>query len=799
MTRALSRIVKAALVLLVLLSIPVGLILLRPELLLGALARSSAAELGYEITSMQVSRLGLSSIRLSHLSLRAEAQALKLSDIEAHYSLSQLLAARVESVQIGELEVLMLTAQEPASEEPSTLAALLEALDDLPLASLSLPNINILTDDNSYEIGMSLQSPPLRAEGLALSDAAEGVQFSFNMQRAGSTSVDIQSRAVMQDKLIFESDMNLNALGEAVAVTANSVVFLDAMQEQLTEILPATTEMLSNQVSLQSRFNVLNLFGEPALTDLSVVIDSPDSLLHIAQSSDLGSSDMQLRLPLELQGEIRNLNGDFRLGTSEIYGTGSWTQADAQYRGDSRLAEFNLSCSSFSNCDFQTEMLSNLIEWRFGSYYGENISVSAPLRFGYANDEMRLATEPVQIVVSSVRDASDPDGLNVAAKLTLEEVELRVGELISGGFNFSSQELQLDNSVADLSNPAISGKLQIEEDVFTGILEFDLDQSLRLGVGLQHFFLRDTGDVVLQLAAYDFTEARPLSALVSSKQFDADIAAGQWEGLANISWSRQPDDSWRFGGPIALKLDRLSGYYEDYLFVDLSTDLFAEATTPPGIAVTNPANASIGRIDIGLPLENLSWKYSFDSLTSVLQISDFTTDLLGGTLSIAQARYNPARDRQQVDVVLADLSVESLVALAEYPNLQADGFISGYLPFIIEGNTVTIERGLVGALNPGGNIRYTPTNPVPSTNQSLRLVNEALSNYQYQNMDTDVTYDADGELLLGVQLRGKNPDMNNGQAINLNVNISDNIPSLLRSLQASRIITEELEAFVRQR
>jgi hypothetical protein len=63
-------------------------------------------------------------------------------------------------------------------------------------------------------------------------------------------------------------------------------------------------------------------------------------------------------------------------------------------------------------------------------------------------------------------------------------------------------------------------------------------------------------------------------------------------------------------------------------------------------------------------------------------------------------------------------------------------------------------------------------------------------------MDTEVFYFEDGELLLNVQLQGSNPDMNNGQAINLNVNITDNIPSLLKSLQASRVITDELERFV---
>ena len=135
----------------------------------------------------------------------------------------------------------------------------------------------------------------------------------------------------------------------------------------------------------------------------------------------------------------------------------------------------------------------------------------------------------------------------------MNEVELRVGDFISGGFNFSSSEFQLGNSYADLISPAFSGKVQLEEDILTGILELDINQSLRLGVGLQHFFLRDTGDAMLQIAAYDFSDAAPLTSLFALQDFDADIVAGAVEGLANISWSKQVDESWRFWRPYSLK------------------------------------------------------------------------------------------------------------------------------------------------------------------------------------------------------------------------------------------------------
>jgi hypothetical protein len=174
-------------------------------------------------------------------------------------------------------------------------------------------------------------------------------------------------------------------------------------------------------------------------------------------------------------------------------------------------------------------------------------------------------------------------------------------------------------------------------------------------------------------------------------------------------------------------------------------------------------------------------------------IIDASSELLGGNIVIPEFDYSAESDHSEMAVVISNLDLASIVKLADYPGLTVDGLISGYLPLQIHDNQILIEAGLVGALKPGGTIQYTPSNQAPSTNPSLQLVNDTLSNYRFQSMNTDVFYDENGDLRLAVQLQGRNPDMNNGQAINLNVNITDNIPTLIRSLQASRIITEALE------
>ena len=55
----------------------------------------------------------------------------------------------------------------------------------------------------------------------------------------------------------------------------------------------------------------------------------------------------------------------------------------------------------------QSDWQSDLISWRYGEYIGENTRVTAPLRFNYSNDEIRLAADLVQILVPSVRTSAE--------------------------------------------------------------------------------------------------------------------------------------------------------------------------------------------------------------------------------------------------------------------------------------------------------------------------------------------------------------------------------------------------------
>jgi hypothetical protein len=77
-------------------------------------------------------------------------------------------------------------------------------------------------------------------------------------------------------------------------------------------------------------------------------------------------------------------------------------------------------------------------------------------------------------------------------------------------------------------------------------------------------------------------------------------------------------------------------------------------------------------------------------------------------------------------------------------------------------------------------------------NPSVKMVVEALSNFQYQVLDVTSDYKPGGDLNLQIRLEGENPDWQEGQPVHLNLNLEENIPALLRSLQLSGEITERV-------
>lgn len=770
----------------------VGVLLLAPALILSPIANSLLDNYGYELTELDELRLGTESSLIGNATLTGESLRLSAREVELNYSLAGLLRGQLRTLQIEELKIERNSATQSTTAQnlPPSVPELLRSLDRIPIDDMSIDRILLETANEKFTLDLGMKSNPLSIAGDVIFNGSQQFKIPFSIRRSGNSSFEASGSIYVEDELAIDSEWELEVLQEGIDIDAVSTAYLAGIMNLATlSELPSGTAILTDTLLLESNFTLQDPFDTPSIQGLSLSLNSPSSILQLKQQSDLGENDIQIELPVLLSSETVSLESGINLAITDIHATGSWLDGAADFRAESTLRDAELSCSTIANCNFSTDWDYDLTNWRFNEVSGENLSLSGRVNLNVSNNELRASSPSLELAIPSFRVANSDS----SARLLIEELEFVISDSLLGGFTFTSSELAPDIPAITFGQSTLSGKVTLEEDVLIGIVEIDLNEQLNVGIALQHFFFRDYGDAEIQLARHEFSSAAPLSSLLDQSLLNGDIVAGQIEGHANVSWSRQPNRSWEFGGPVILRAENLSGTYNDAYFLDLNTDIFAEATTPWGLRTNRSHSASIASIDIGLPVNNIAWQYNFDSQTKQFQIDNLSIEVLGGNVAIEHMDFQADREQNEIPVVISNLDLNSIVSLADYTELVVDGLISGYLPLMLSGNTITLNEGLVGALKPGGSIRYTPANPEPSSNPSVQLVNDALSNYQYETMNTEVYYDESGDLRMEVQLRGRNPDMNEGQAINLNINITDNIPTLLRSLQASRVITEELE------
>jgi hypothetical protein len=165
--------------------------------------------------------------------------------------------------------------------------------------------------------------------------------------------------------------------------------------------------------------------------------------------------------------------------------------------------------------------------------------------------------------------------------------------------------------------------------------------------------------------------------------------------------------------------------------------------------------------------------------------------VFGGRVWIEDAVYHAGSAHNRIDIGVDGLQLGQLLALAGYDAVEGTGHISGLLPLDVSATGVVMERGMLAARAPGGVLRYR-AEVTADTNPSLASAIGALSNYQYNIFQVEADYLENGDLLLEMLLRGRNPDYQQGRPIHLNLNITDNIPVLLKSLQAGRVIADTI-------
>jgi hypothetical protein len=184
-----------------------------------------------------------------------------------------------------------------------------------------------------------------------------------------------------------------------------------------------------------------------------------------------------------------------------------------------------------------------------------------------------------------------------------------------------------------------------------------------------------------------------------------------------------------------------------------------------------------------------------------LRLRQANAALMGGNLQLAAGQWDLAAEPLLFPVQVQGLELEQLFILYPTEGLAGNGTLDGTLPLQIGNQGVTIEHGHLSAREPGGQLQFHSERirALGRSNPSMQLVTQSLEDFHFTTLSSQVDYSQQGQLTLAMRLEGQNPAIEQGRPIHFNINLEEDIPTLLASLQLTDKVSDIIKQRVQQR
>ncbi len=409
--------------------------------------------------------------------------------------------------------------------------------------------------------------------------------------------------------------------------------------------------------------------------------------------------------------------------------------------------------------------------------------------------------------------------------VTMERVGVHVQEAWGNGNEWqatgTAKILGLSSELDEFVPPKVNLAMKFDAApalVKAGILAETVDQSVKATGRVTHDASTNQGSLRATLAPRPFSPSgTTLSRLITPWEHPFDVTGGRLALSAAMTWGAGPrrvpagSDDGRMPGGVMIKQGQvvimakdLDGYYEDVPVKDVNATITVNATSLDDVTMAGPATVRIGRVDPGVPLENIALTLRLGRLgfgdgvgQPSVDLRDVSAHTLGGRVSSPRIHFDPARPSTRFTLNVDGVQLDRLLQLEQQQGLEGSGVLDGSIPITLNGKTVTVHEGHVAVRPPGGVIRFAPLGETRQmlvrAKPEMELVLRALENFRYDVLRALVSYQEDGTLLLETRLEGKNPDMKEAPPVHFNLNVQENIPALLQSVQVVKDIENQLE------
>ena len=176
------------------------------------------------------------------------------------------------------------------------------------------------------------------------------------------------------------------------------------------------------------------------------------------------------------------------------------------------------------------------------------------------------------------------------------------------------------------------------------------------------------------------------------------------------------------------------------------------------------------------------------------------TRIFGGRFWLDPATLDLAAPQQQLSAQLQGLQLSDMLAAYPTEGLDGSGLVDGSFDIRRSAQGLSVDQGELVARAPGGVLRFRSPKieALGQSNPAMKIVTEALHDFHYDRLSSDVRYDESGKLNLALRLNGRNPALEGGRPINFSINLEEDIPALLTSLQLSDRVSETIQRRVQE-
>lgn len=764
-------------------------------LLVSKLANWLAPQYGVEQVVVDAQRPGWSTWDLRRIELSTASQIVQAAGIRVTYDPVELTHGRLLAVEIARLEIVLKPSPEPDVQESRSLdPGLLAAL---PMQSLQVEELHFrapaipLVMDGKLEFGEDQLRFRLKASESPLNAP---VRLTAKLDADGKflarfhTSTDKEDHALeargslLDDSLAIAGSFDLGdyelALIAAIADVPAWVGFLRGEFDL----------QLDRDFSPQAAQSQLQFAVRPAAANKLQPLAMQGSLQWLPDPATAGGNLAVILDGLQVEGGS-SLHGDVQHSDAANTADGSFVLSSGDLEALSQV--------------FGVAGLKGDASGSFNVHAGPdlelaNAEVEAAIRVALTYDgTTRLTSEHLAIT----HTASEPQQWLVAAT-PLEVHQQDEGTTVS----WKTPEFKLTLQAADLLTFSMASK---------GDLSWQDDETRVLVNGLS---LEGNGQSVA--AGYTADVSLALQGQSIPLHVEVDEALDNWRFNGPLNWIvRQPllvstlgmqSDYDIVGGTFAGDVKgRLSGEaltadvqgsfkngrltYEDLVFSGFSSTVVAELLKDSTVHA-DLTDVSLASFDPGVPVTDV--RTGITVRGDVINLSATTGKLLGGSFAIAPFTYDLAGGDATLKVDLSGVDLGAVLAL-EGKDLYGEGRLDGHIPVNIVDDTITVVDGTLR--NTGNGVIRLASNLAQSVNQpGLDFALRALEDFQYETLEADIDYDVKGDLLAAIRLRGRNVKIEKGRPIHYNLNISENLPTLLASLRLQDEVNERVEKRVQQ-